>query len=527
VPLETLWALAALALAAALVFQGTLGYFFAQDDFAGLARARGLLPALTGPWRYLSGQTYFDLMKLVAGLDPLPYHVVSVSAHAICALVLFALLARYATKPAAWVATLFFVVHRAHYTAIYSISGIGEILAAAFGLGALCCVSISGSIRWAAVPLFALSLLCKESTVLLPLVAMLIPTARLHGSPATAEPARARARDPVILTMTAIAALYVVSFVARDAFGIRQVLPEREPYALGFDATLIRNLLTYLGWTANFLLPTVRTSADMVDPAVYGYGIVAALVWLVGFEQKELRARGWVAAGALYLAMLLPVLPLRNHTYHYYLYGPLAGAAWGLALLWDSGPAVLLVWIRRRPETAGRDARAKRDKEGRKPAGWGLALLIGIGLTVNGALLVRKVETDRVVFRTSRTGASLYLRRDPTVDRALIAANATADLGRAGLPDGIRLRFMLPGVLESQRMAGRDTTQETYLESNVRAALLDGLGVRVLFPGVHEAEFVRARRPAGPSEAYALYRHDGHLQVMQGSQLDSLVRGSN
>ena len=60
---------AVLAVVAALVvFRGTLAYFFAQDDFTGLARARGIIPALQGPWRYLSGQLYFDeIAQIVSG----------------------------------------------------------------------------------------------------------------------------------------------------------------------------------------------------------------------------------------------------------------------------------------------------------------------------------------------------------------------------------------------------------------------------------------------------------------------------
>ena len=37
------------ALAAVVVYRGALGYDFAQDDFAGLGRAAGILPRLHGP----------------------------------------------------------------------------------------------------------------------------------------------------------------------------------------------------------------------------------------------------------------------------------------------------------------------------------------------------------------------------------------------------------------------------------------------------------------------------------------------
>src|SRR5258705_6830156 len=63
------WPLLGVIAAGVAVFQGALHYFFAQDDFAGLARASGMLPRLSGMWRYLSGQLYFDVMWRFAGLQ--------------------------------------------------------------------------------------------------------------------------------------------------------------------------------------------------------------------------------------------------------------------------------------------------------------------------------------------------------------------------------------------------------------------------------------------------------------------------
>src|SRR5436309_7446319 len=84
--------LGALAAAAAcIVYWGALRYFFAQDDFTGLARARGLMPRLHAPWRWISGQLYFDLMGRIAGLDPLPYRIASLAAHAGCVALVYAL----------------------------------------------------------------------------------------------------------------------------------------------------------------------------------------------------------------------------------------------------------------------------------------------------------------------------------------------------------------------------------------------------------------------------------------------------
>jgi hypothetical protein len=47
---------ALVASAAIWVFAGAAGFGFSQDDFAALARAAGLLPRFTEPWRWLALQ---------------------------------------------------------------------------------------------------------------------------------------------------------------------------------------------------------------------------------------------------------------------------------------------------------------------------------------------------------------------------------------------------------------------------------------------------------------------------------------
>src|SRR5207249_5152901 len=116
--------------------------------------------------------------------------------------------------------------------------------------------------------------------------------------------------------------------------------------------------------------------------------------WLAGLGSRALRRRGWLPAGVTFVAFLLPVLPLRNHAYHYYLYAPLAGAAWCLAAVAD---ALLSSGSRggskprgaRTRLPAGADARASR----RASSAWMLACAGAALLTLNGALVVRKIET--------------------------------------------------------------------------------------------------------------------------------------
>ena len=482
---------------ACVVFRGALAYFFAQDDFVGLARARGLLPRLPFPWRWLSNQAYFDVMRVWAGLDAGPYHAVSLAAHALCVALVYRLCRRFVTAPAAALGATFFGVHPAMFTAVYWISALGGILALACGLASLLLATRPGRTAWLALPLFAASLLWKESTLLLPLVAFL----RLEAPPASRRTNAARPASPprVARAMTGLSIVYLGAFFARDAFGVRASLAVTAPYALRFDHTLTDNLLTYLGWTVQIALPLVKSFADSVDRGVFGVGVAFAVAAIAGLGVRGLRARGWLAGVALFGLALLPILPLPNHTYHYYLYAPLVGAALLVAALAEVVAGRLARTFDRRAVSA-------------------CLLIACVALAVNGGLLVGKIESYPLT--------DPELRSDPTVDRARIAARAIGDLRAAALPPDAQVWFWSPASIGRQRDAGGDPDIESYWESNVRVALYDGLAVRVCLPQVASTRFVRRFEPAGDSVRYALYLPNGHLGVTAPAPLDSALRRS-
>jgi hypothetical protein len=206
--------------------------------------------------------------------------------------------------------------------------------------------------------------------------------------------------------------------------------------------------------------------------------------------------RGGAWGAAAWLAFLLPVLPLRNHTYHYYLYAPLAGAA-----------AMAAGLVAAATDTAF----ARR---GRRAVAWGVAGVAGM-LVLNGALLVHKIETFPF--------GDPALRADATVDRALIARRVADGLAAADLPRGTRLVFWSPIARARHQEAGRDPAAESYWERNVRSALLDGVAVRVLFPQVDSVRFEKDWRP-DPGARVALYDVDGRLRVVEAAEVDSVLR---
>jgi hypothetical protein len=202
------------------------------------------------------------------------------------------------------------------------------------------------------------------------------------------------------------------------------------------------------------------------------------------------------------------VLPLANHTYHYYLYAPLAGIALAAAALWDNAGHLIST---RQVKAAAPAA------ESSSVRAWTWAGVVAALLVVNGALVVRKIETYPFIEG---------LRADALVDRALIAERVFRDLEAARLPEGARLRFWSPAsqALERERRPDADPARETYWEQNVRQSVLDGLGVRVLVPRVREAIFVREFRRLDDAILYAVYLPDGRLGVATTAQLDSMMR---
>lgn len=481
------WAIA-IVISIVVVYAGALAYSFSQDDFAWLGRAGGLYARLDGPWRWLSQQAFFDAWRALFGLDPLPYHAASLAVHAACSLLLFAWLRRWVALPWAAVGATFFATHPAVYTAVYWISAMGDSLALAFGLLTLLLVCRRDAWRWTAVPAFALSLASKESTLLLPAF-LLLPGASRPGM--ARRPAATSRGDPVLLVLVGMAIGFGVWLLALGGSGAPIGGASSDPYSVGVGSHLWKNLLTYSGWGVNTLVPFVTSFTDAIDPAQFAWGGAFLVLWLAGCASGGLRRRGWALAGAYALPLLLPVLALRNHTYHYYLVAALPGIAWMLAAILDAAAAGLVrrAWV---ASTA--------------------ALIVVAMLSMNGRALVRKIEMAPL--------GDGPLRADPTVDRALVMDRVAAGISAARVPEGTRLWFWSPARLVAGAPAD---APDTYWERNVRAATVEGLAVRVLFPQIQEIGFVRELSPIGPGDRYAIFGVDGRTDVFDWTTLDSIL----
>jgi hypothetical protein len=441
---------------AAWVYRRSLGYYFSQDAFTLLARVRGLTPSPPGAWRLLSGPGYFRLMDVLFGLNPVPYHVVTLALHALNAALTYRLARRVGLSPgAAAFGAVFFAGHIAHFDAIYAVTGAGELLAAALVLvGLLAALPTPGRDpapwrSWVVTACYAAALLSKETVVLFP--ALLALAARLRPSVARAA----------LLPCAALGALYLASFWLGDPFGFRGEGIVRNPYQPAWGVPLLQAWATHVSWTFHALYFALGDLNDSVGPHPEGWVASAAaaalLVALALRARRDPSARGPLAAAGLgaghFLAFILPVLPLARHAYHYYLYLPLVGA--GLLLA-----AVLDVALRRRVRAVV----------------WVAAAL----LAANAAAAVRVAE-ESVVPGTN-------LQSFGVLRRARVAERVLGELAQSPAPLPEDLVVLGPHPLRPTSPA--DTTWlGRYLFVNVRTALDEGRAIRVTFPHVQRVRF--------------------------------------
>jgi hypothetical protein len=268
---------------------------------------------------------------------------------------------------------------------------------------------------------FAIALAWKESSLLFPLA--LAALAWLGPPPRRA--ARELARDPVLWSLLAVSAAWGAG-IAAFVSGLHAT---SSAYAAS-PAAVARNLVTYAAWTPSWMGWLTRDASDAVTPVFLRWGAGVGAAALAALAWRAWRERG--AAGALLAALLLlaPVLPLANHTYHYYLHAPLAAVAVAGAALFA---AVTRAWSPR--------------------LRWAAAAAVATPLAFAAVTMLQGLE--HAPFRLPGS------RAEGTVDRALIAANAIADLRNAPLPAHTRLRLWSPQLQDMARQAAEQRSESS------------------------------------------------------------------
>jgi hypothetical protein len=303
-------------------------YFFAQDDFVFLERASlGLRQALEshfslhpGHFRPLTKGLYFVVMWHLFGLNPFPYHVVSLVLHAVDSMLVGILLRRMGvSRSVSWAASLLFAVNLAHLVAVAWISCVQQLLGALFALGALIFGIDAMSRRSlrhssAAVVAYVLALASYEQTLAVPLV--LLAWSALRGE---RRGIRSLLGGPVG-AMSCVLAVYVVYvFVLRG-------LPDSGPYAMSLGSNVIENLRAYTGSVYALWMTYPLFGLLPGFTASHAMWIVLGLVHVWRRTFREL-AFGCIT----FLAFLAPVLCMSGHTEAFHMYLPAIGAWYVLA----------------------------------------------------------------------------------------------------------------------------------------------------------------------------------------------------
>lgn len=220
-------------LASALVYLPSLWNGFAYDDVVIIKgdkrvtefQVDGILtkPYWTTPgfalYRPLVTLTYATDWQLANGA-PWWFHAVNILWHLLATLAVFLLLRAWFSAQWSALGALVFGLHPVHVEAVANVVGRAELMAGAFALFA--CASWAHErprnrwLRFALVALlFALALVCKESSVVMPGLLVLIDAARGHWRSLRELPRYVVRKSPELI---AFAALIAGSFLLRAKF---------------------------------------------------------------------------------------------------------------------------------------------------------------------------------------------------------------------------------------------------------------------------------------------------------------------
>ena len=477
--------LGAIVAATILVYHRATHYFFWQDDFTSLWIAREAPKTF---WRILSSFVYFRTASALFGLNPVAFHVVSFLFHILNGFLVFLVARAFsAGRTTSLVAAIVFAVHPSIYFPVYTIASIGEILSCLFVLlAALYLLKVTRPEAVAGIPvvclLFVASLLSKETTIAFPILAAFIFIVR---------GVKMKRATPILASLIAVAVVYGALFYSADIFGIKGVLSSvlgtKEAstqggfYAVTLGPELITSLQTYFKWAFNVFHLWTDSEFNVLDKRALVWLIVGVAFFLLLIARRGVNRVKSAYCVLWFLLMLLPVIPLTSHPYHYYLYIPLAGFCPALAV-------ALTGWF--------------KGSRGEALA----ALCVVVFFVANSTLLMSKVERTTV-------GEALQAKV-PTFGRTLIARNLISDLRKLEIPSGTKLLLVSPfkDIVEARISENRFRAGNLYWDQNLRSAVAEGQGIRLFFSQVDTVVFAYEATQEFKDFLAIGYLWDGHLR---------------
>jgi hypothetical protein len=312
----------ALAIVAALVYANALSNGFVLDD-RGIILENPLVQAPATSWRAFAspywpdavgagqyrplGILAFALDHAIAGNSAAWYHAVNVAWFVMVVVLVYRFALGLLAPVGAAVAALAFAVHPVHVEAVANVVGRLELMAAAFGVGALLVHRRRGA---AAPALYACALLSKEHAIVVPILAVIADFASAHQAPAGGRPWRLYTAYAVITAAWLALMLYalrdgpvaVTSAVFQDQGAATRLLT-----VLSVIPHYLRLLVAPFSLSADYE-PAVIVPATTLSPmAAIGLALLAAYV--------AIAVRAWRTHPALGFALLwipLALAPVAN-----------------------------------------------------------------------------------------------------------------------------------------------------------------------------------------------------------------------
>ncbi len=290
--------------------------------------------------------TYLTLNYKLFGLWEPGWHLMNLLVHVAATVAVYFLLKRLSSNHlVAALAALLFGLHAAHVESISWISGIPDPLAALFYVPSLLWYvryREEGQRKWltASVVAFALSILCKETPLALPLVLCVWELTRSIDRPSLAL----RLKD-IVLQMIPYAVVAAAYLVLR--FSVLGRISWKHPFMARVPDSAIWMTVPYVfvNYLKHLLAPfylsliygtsfvTSASDARFLLPV----GILVGLGLTLWIYRKKFSQQMWMAI-AMVVAPLLPVLNLEVFHYEYiiqdrYLYLPSIGFCFLVAIL--------------------------------------------------------------------------------------------------------------------------------------------------------------------------------------------------
>ncbi|GAB4330191.1 MAG: hypothetical protein Kow0099_00620 [Candidatus Abyssubacteria bacterium] len=346
IPLEITLAGLILVILTILIYHRCLTKYFAMEDFLCIAwvqeeGAPGVLRSFYsdneyGVYRPLSIHVYYYLCRLLFGLEPFGYHLVSLGSQVLNVLLVATVGLLLIQRPwAAFLAGAIYLSRISHYIGVFWAAGINEVWLALFYLLSLTSFVLYGkrgnpAYYGFALVGFALALTSKESAVTLPFV-LLAYGLVCEGASSLKE--IATKYGPFFGVLAAYLVLKLV--IWKPMVG--------ETYEIGVGMWVFRNLLAYLLFQINIThllmiafnlfakinLYSFLRSETIVDSLIGG-GLVVAVIGLyyrrAGLLSKiravDMNGRLLIFSLIFFVISLAPALLMKNRVQQYYLFVP-------------------------------------------------------------------------------------------------------------------------------------------------------------------------------------------------------------